>query len=239
MALRSSTTLFGLLLFAGGLSLQAGSYAVKPVRIELSSRQLRTTFQVENLGDEPVTVQAHVVAWNANGGEEIQAENDEILLNPPIFSVLPGHQQYIRLGMRKPRPDTSESTFRLILEEVPPAPKPGVNGLRTLLRISVPIFFKPKVSAPHLVWSAKHGAGDGMVLSVSNSGNAHVQIRRFSVTDVASGAVSQVQGSASYVLQQGKKEWTIHNSELANATKIVVQAQTDNGDIHEELVPSP
>ena len=31
------------LLLAGGLSMQAGSYTVKPVRIELSARQLRTT----------------------------------------------------------------------------------------------------------------------------------------------------------------------------------------------------
>lgn len=239
MALSSSTTVFSLLLFTGGLSVQAGSYAVKPVRIELSSRQLRTTIQVENLGDEPVTVQAHVVAWNANGGDEVQTDNDEILLNPPIFSVLPGHQQYVRLGMRKPRPDGSESTFRLILEEVPPPPKPDLNGLRTLLRISVPIFFKPRVSAPHLVWSAKRGSDENVVLSVSNSGNAHVQIRKFSVAAADSGEAGFVHGTVSYVLQQGKKEWTIHNAQLANAGKIVVQAQTDNGDVHEELVPSP
>ena len=87
MLFTRSTTSLALLLFTGGLSIEAGSYAVKPVRIELSSRQLRTTIQVENLGVEPVTVQAHVVAWTANGGEEVQTENDEILLNPPIFSV--------------------------------------------------------------------------------------------------------------------------------------------------------
>src|SRR5882724_8190447 len=78
-------TQLGLLLLAGGLSMQAGSYTVKPVRIELSARQLRTTMQIQNLGEEPTTIQAHVVAWNANGAEEVLSDNDEILLNAPIF----------------------------------------------------------------------------------------------------------------------------------------------------------
>jgi P pilus assembly chaperone PapD len=66
---RFATTSVGLLLLAGGLSnLRAGSYTVQPVRIELSPRQLRTTIQIQNIGDEPAKIQAHIVAWNAKGG---------------------------------------------------------------------------------------------------------------------------------------------------------------------------
>jgi fimbrial chaperone protein len=227
----------GLLLLAGGLSmLQAGSYTVRPVRIELSPRQLRTTIQIENLGTDPLTVQAHIMAWNANGKEEVLSDNDEILLNPPIFTVPAGHQQYVRLGLRKPPADDVESTFRLILEEVPPAPKPGFNGITTLLKITVPIFFKPRASLPQLVWSLKRISNEDLLLTAQNSGNTHVQIRKLSLSagDPAENAFAQ--GTVTYVLQKGRKEWVIHNTQLANAGMFLLEAQTDNGDVRENLV---
>lgn len=233
-----ATTSFGLLLLTGGHSvLQAGSYTVQPVRIELSARQLRTTIQIQNLADEATTIQAHVVAWNASGTEEVLSDNDEILLNPPIFTVAAGHRQFLRLGLRKPRPDAVESTFRLILEEVPPPPKPGFNGITTLLKISIPIFFKPRISSPQLAWSVRQNSSQELLLSVKNSGNAHVQIRKLSVGMGNAAEAGFAQGTITYVLQNGRKEWIIHNSELAGAGRLLLQAQTDNGEIREDLVP--
>jgi fimbrial chaperone protein len=217
--------------------MQAGSYTVKPVRIELSARQLRTTIQIQNLGDEPTTIQAHVVAWSAKGAEEVLTDNDEILLNPPIFTIPAGRTQFVRLGLRRPPPDTREATYRLILEEVPPPPKPGFNGLNTVLKISVPIFFKPRVSSPQLAWTVQRTSDQEVKLSVQNSGNAHVQIRKLAVTAGEAPESGFVQGTVTYVLQNARKEWVIHNEQLAAADKLLVQAQTDNGDIREDLVP--
>ena len=225
------------LLLAGGLSMQAGSYTVKPVRIELSARQLRTTIQIQNLADEPTTIQAHIVAWNANGAEEVLTDNDEILLNPPIFTIPAGHPQFVRLGLRHAPPDTREGTYRLILEEVPPPPKPGFNGITTLLKISVPIFVKPRVSSPQLAWTLQRTSDQEVKLSVQNRGNAHVQIRKLAVTAGEASEPGFVQGTATYVLQNARKEWVIHNEQLAGAGKLLLQAQTDNGDIREDLVP--
>jgi fimbrial chaperone protein len=230
-------TQFGLLLLAGGLSLQAGSYTVKPVRIELSARQLRTTIQIQNLADEPTTVQAHVVGWNANGAEEVLSDNDEILLNPPIFTVAAGHTQFLRLGLRHPQPDSREGTYRLILEEVPPPPSVKFSGVRTLLKISVPIFIKPRVSAPQLAWTLQRTSDQEVRLSVQNRGNAHVQIRKLAVTSGEASEPGFVQGSTTYVLQNARKEWVIRSGQLAVATKLFLQAQTDNGEIREDLFP--
>jgi fimbrial chaperone protein len=237
MSRGSSAAHLAVLLLAGGLSMQAGSYTVKPVRIELSVRQLRTTIQIQNLGDEPTTIQAHVVAWNANGAEEVLSDNDEILLNPPIFTVAAGHTQFLRLGLRHPQPDTREGTYRLILEEVPPPPKPGFNGLNTVLKISVPIFVKPRVSSPQLAWTLQRMSDQEVRLSVQNRGNAHVQIRKLAVTAGEASEPGFVQGTVTYVLQNARKEWVIRNGQLAGAGKLLLQAQTDNGEIREDLVP--
>jgi fimbrial chaperone protein len=230
-------TRLGLLLLTGGLSIEAGSFTVKPVRIELSTRQLRTTIQIQNLGSEPITIQAHIVAWNASGAEEILSDNDDILLNPPIFTVAEGHTQFLRVGLRHPQPDTKEGTYRLILEQVPGPPKPGFTGINTLLKVSVPIFVKPRVPLPELVWTLQRTSDQELRLSVENHGNAHVQIRKFAVT--ASGAPEQgfTQDAATYVLQNARKEWVIHNEQLAGAGKLLLQGQTDSGDLREDLVP--
>jgi fimbrial chaperone protein len=231
-------TPLGLLLLAGGLSIEAGSYMVKPVRIELSTRQLRSTMQIQNLGDEPLTIQAHIVAWNAKGSEEILSDNDDILLNPPIFTVPAGHTQYLRLGLRHPPQDTTEGTYRLILEQVPGPPKPDFMGINTLLKISVPIFVKPRVPAPQLAWTLQRTSDQEMRLAVENRGNAHVQIRKFAVTLGGSEAASFAQDTATYVLPNARKEWLIHSGILAAAGKLLLLGQTDNGDLHEDLVPS-
>jgi len=216
---------------------QAGSYTVKPVRIELSACQLRTTFQIQNLGDEPTTIQAHVVAWRANGAEEVLTDNDEILLNPPIFTVLAGHQQFVRLGLRHRPPDTREGTYRLILEEVPPPPKPGFNGLTTLLKMSVPIFVQARVPSPQLAWMLQRTSDQEVKLSVQNSGNAHVQIRKLAVTAGEASEPGFVQVATTYVLQNARKEWVIRNQQLAGAGRLLLEAQTDNGEIRADLVP--
>ncbi len=109
--------------------------------------------QIENLSDEPVTIQAHVVTWSYQGAHDQYADTDEVMLNPPIFSLDSHQKQFIRLGLRRKNDSTIERTYRLILEQVPQPPKPGFVGLTTILRISVPIFVKPenKVS-PRVAW---------------------------------------------------------------------------------------
>lgn len=218
--------------------MQAGSYAVKPVRIELSARQLRTTVEIQNLADQSTTIQAHVVAWNGQGAEEVLSDNDDVLLNPPIFTVAAGHSQFVRLGLRRAPQGAREATYRLILEEIPPPRKPGFSGLTTLLKLSVPIFVKPPVSSPELTWSVRRTSGQELLLSVQNRGNAHVQIRKLTVTGGEAPQPGFVQSTVTYVLQNARKEWVIRNDQLAGAGAVQIQAQTDNGDVSEHIVPT-
>jgi fimbrial chaperone protein len=230
-------TWLGLLLLAGGISLEAGSYAVKPVRIELSAQQLRVTMQIQNLDVDPTTIQAHIVSWNAKGDEESLLDSDDILLNPPIFTIAAAHTQYLRLGLRRVPPDAKEGTYRLILEEVPPPFKPGFSGLRTVLKMSVPIFIKPRIPAPQLAWTVQRTSDQDLRLSVENRGNAHVQVRKFTLTAGGS-EPGFVEETASYVLQNARKQWVIHSGQLAASGKLLLVGQSDIGDLREDLVPS-
>jgi fimbrial chaperone protein len=158
-------------------------------------------------------------------------------LNPPIFTVAAEHAQFLRLGLRHLPPDTREGTYRLILEEVPPPPKTGFTGLNTVLRISIPIFVKPRIASPQLAWTLQRISDQELRLSVQNLGNAHVQIRTLAVTAGEASEPGFVQSTVTYVLQNARKEWVIRDGQLAGADKFLLQAQTDNGEIREDLVP--
>ena len=238
MATSTRRALGGWFLLSGGFSmLQAGSYTVQPVRIELSARQFRTTVQTRNLGNEPTTVQAHVVAWKAEGVEEVLSDSDDILLNPPIFTLAPGQVQSMRLGLRRLPSDAAEVTYRLILEEVPPPMPPGFMGVQPVLKISIPIFFKPKLPAAQLTWKVRRSANRDLSLSVENQGNAHVQIKQLSITAPGRPEPDFVTNTLTYVLRTGRKEWTIRDAQLTGSGRLVVQVRTDIGDLREVVVP--
>jgi len=226
----------GVLALVGGCSnAQAGSYTVKPVRIELSARKVRTTVQIINLADKPTTIQAHIVTWTANGTEEVLSDSDDVLLNPPIFTLAPGQQQMMRLGLRHSLPPTTESTFRLILEEVPPPPEPGFNGVATVLKISVPIFVNPAVPAPHLRWAAQRISDQRIRVSVQNDGNAHIQIKQLALTKEGRGEPDFVTNEAAYVLRNGRKEWVIRQDRPLSEGRLSLDVRTDGKDIREDL----
>jgi fimbrial chaperone protein len=235
MAKHQLTVFAGALLLAGGCSsARAGTFQVQPVRIELSSSRLSTTVQVRNLSPEGTTIQAQVVAWTADGVEEILKESNDVLLNPPIFTVAPGQAQFMRVGLRRAKPAESEVTYRLILEEVPPPVRKNFAGVNTLLKISVPIFVLPAVSEPDLVWGVRRVSSGQTQLWVENRGNAHVQIRRLEIHRNGRAEPEFRHENMSYVLPAGRKEWLIPGAVLP-ASGLSVRAQTDIGDLSATL----
>ena len=154
---RVPPVLLGLLALFAGTCVQASSFTVSPTRIPLSAKHQAVTVRLLNLGDEPLTLQAHVVAWTLSENQDSYRDSDDVLINPPIVTLEPHKPQLIRLGLRRPFVEGDEIAYRLIVEEVPPAPKPGVMGLRTILRITIPIFVEPPGGARKQVeWKAEH-----------------------------------------------------------------------------------
>jgi fimbrial chaperone protein len=237
MKTQSLATLAGFILLSGGYSaVKAGSYQVKPVRIELSTKQFRTTIEVNNLGVLPATIQTRLVTWTANGAEEVQADSDEILVNPPIFTVRPGQIQSVRVGLRRARVDAVETTYRLILEEIPLPPPPGFQGVTTVLKLSVPIFVRPRVASPSMIWKARRISPDQLKVSAENSGNAHVQVKRISINGADRPEPDIVSDKNAYVLRGGRKEWTLPNTRFAAGEHLQIEVLTDNGVSRETVV---
>jgi fimbrial chaperone protein len=213
----------------------ASNFNVKPLRIGFSKAKMNSVVQIANLDDTTLTVQASVVRWSSDGEKSIYTPVDDILLNPPVFEIPAHSTQYMRLGMRKIQGGIVEQAYRLVLAEVPKPPEPGFMGLRTVVRISIPVFIPSETPSSALIsWEAKRAAGV-LKLSVVNSGTAHVQIKHLEVHgDQHQEPVSE--SLSEYLLPGQKHEWTIDDPRLRDAREIDLTAKTDDEDSHVHLV---
>jgi fimbrial chaperone protein len=197
-----------------------GTFTVNPVRIQVSTARPNAILQITNRDDQPVTLQAHVLRWDLDGQKDVYADSDDVMLNPPIATVGPHQTQFIRLGLRHPLEGTEERTYRLIVEEVPPPPKPDFRGVQTILRISIPIFVVPKTAAvPQVNWQAVRTSDSRLRLIATNQGGAHVQVKALEV--------SSADSSDNYL------KGVIDDKRTLTAKRIKILAVTDAGVLHE------
>jgi fimbrial chaperone protein len=217
---------------------------VSPVRATLSANQKIETITVRNTGTEPMSVQLEVMSWSQQDGEDVFTATREVLANPPIFTVPPGGSQLIRAGLRRAPDARRELTYRIFLQELPPPPSPDFNGAKMLMRVSLPVFVLPEVAAqPALRWQAARTSDGALKISLTNIGNAHVQIANFSLSLPGSAQPWITQQSSTYVLHGQSRDWILpanaENPSPPPGAILQIFAQTDAGDMEAEVLITP
>ncbi len=236
---------YGLFLLVAGVSeVSAASIGVSPVRATLSDDQQVGALTVHNTGTEPMSVQLEVMSWSQQDGEDVFTATREVLANPPIFTVPPSGSQLIRAGLRRAPDARRELTYRIFLQELPPPPSPDFNGATMLMRVSLPVFVVPEVAAqPALRWQAVRTSDGALKISLTNIGNAHVQIANFSLSLPGSAQPWITQQASTYVLLGQSHDWTLpanaENPPLPPGAILQVFAQTDAGDMEAEVLITP
>lgn len=209
--------------------LAAGSLRLYPVRIELSEGESVQTMTITNDGDEATRLQLRVLGWRQVGGEDVLEETRDILANPGLFEVRPGGTQIARFGLRTV-PEATEKSYRVIIEEVPTG-RPSTPGeVRTLLRISVPIFVPPAVPEVRLAWQAVRAADGGIALDIRNSGNVHVQLNRLALSRPGGASLASEDMSV-YILPGQSAAVALQTSAPIRVGEVLkLEAMTDQGE---------
>jgi fimbrial chaperone protein len=212
----------------------ASSFSVMPVRVELSPGKLTSTLRVNNASDESLMMQASVLRWTTDGEKDVYSPVDDVLLNPPVFNVPAHATQILRLGLRKSSAGLDELSYRLIVAEVPKPLPPGFLGLRTVVRVSIPIFMKTPAATAQLSWDATRDADGGLIITAVNHGHAHIQIRAM---DVGSGQPAErySKSVSDYLLPGQKHKWKFDETQLRGSLQIDLTAKTDTEDVHANL----
>jgi fimbrial chaperone protein len=236
---------YGLFLFVAGVSVvSAANIGVNPVRVTLSENQKMGTLTVRNGGTEPMSMQLEVLNWSQEEGNGVFTPTRELIVNPPIFTIPAGGSQLIRVGLRRAPDAQRELTYRIFLQELPPPPSPDFQGAKMLMRVSLPVFVLPKVTAkPVLRWHAVRTSDGALKISLSNSGNAHIQIANFSLSLPGSAQPWITQQASNYVLIGQSFDWILPaNADYSipkSGATIQLFAQTDAGDIEAEVLVLP
>jgi fimbrial chaperone protein len=182
----------------------AGGLAVQPVRVFMDAGRTTESIQVRNEGDHPLPLQLRAYEWRQDDeGKDQYQPTEELIFFPRIMTLEPGAQRIVRIGVRGMAPE-GEHCYRLYLEELPEPSTMPATGLRTLLRIGVPVFRRP---------ASLEFAGEVAGLSledcrvsfkVVNQGNAHLMLQGVSLSafDHAGRPLLSIDLKGWYVLAQ-------------------------------------
>jgi fimbrial chaperone protein len=217
----------------------AGSFQVNPIRIELSASKRSMAVSVTNTGSEAVVVQVNVEAWAQNEGRDVLGPTNELLVSPPIATIPAGKLQIIRVGLRRAPDARRELSYRLFLQEVPPPPKPGFQGLQIALRVSLPVFIEPRAGQAKatLVWSASLKDENTVHLRLQNQGTGHIQISNLELSRTDANEPIAAQSGLAYVLPGHSRDWDLklRQTGVKKNDRLRLKVSTDAGSLDTEI----
>lgn len=176
------TAFFAVFLFIFGVyaSTALASISVSPVRLDLSEFHTKDVVRISNQEETAKSYQVEVVEWSqTERRQEVYAPTEALLAVPPLFTLQPGEEQLVRIGMLEDADEKTEQSFRVFITEIaPPNPEETqTSGVNMRLQIGIPVFVAPKalpVSTFSPVDSMK--IDNKLFLRFRNSGNTHVKV---------------------------------------------------------------
>lgn len=227
------------LLLIHSVELNAASWNVEPVRVELTSEQTTSAITIRNDGDQVTSIQVQIVAWSQVDGKDVYTPTKELIISPPIFTINPKQEQIVRVALRQHSELTGEMTYRINLQELPAATLNNASAVQVALRVSLPVFIQMQkgIAVPKIVWHLEHASDKNIVVNLKNQGNAHIQITDLALyipgveLPIASDTVS------SYVLAGQSHQWFLktNTGEKLIGTRLRLKAFTDIENVDTEI----
>jgi fimbrial chaperone protein len=222
------------LVFSAGLAARAQSLSVLPVNIQMAPGEQATTLTVTNQGATKTAVQIRAYAWNQDGNDDQLTASNEMVVSPPIATINPGDSQVVRLILRQP-PQGKEATYRILLDQIPPAAEPGIVHL--VLRLSIPIFAQPTTRADaHVEFRAEVKDGQTYLVA-TNDGLRHEAIRGIELSTVDGRKIKTESSASPYILAGTTRRWKIDTPDslpMPDGT-LRLTAHSDAGAIEQQV----
>ncbi len=205
---------------------QAGTFTVTPVRIHMAERDRATAVSIFNESDQAVVLQADFFRWDQrSNGEDVLTETDDLILSPPILQIAPNSKQVVRLARVAPPDGQRETTYRLVVREVPEALAPSNRPtLRVALAFSLPVFVTPPSARRDLRCEGSRGAADAVRVACTNAGTAYAQLLQLKLK--RGDAVVAAHTPNGYVLPGATRQFDLRSASgpmLPGAVRLLVK----------------
>lgn len=217
-------------LLLSGASAGAASLQVGPTSVTLQARQNADGLTLSNTGTTPLHAQVRVFRWTQQDGEDKLEPTKDIAVSPPMLVVAPGAQQLVRVIRLQPPPADTETSYRVIVDELPVAVANGAAieakvedakpGLQFVLQYSVPVFLMPQGEAAiaPVLQSRLVQQGQDNFIEIGNSGKLHAQIADLTFVDAKGERHKMAPGLSGYVLPGQTKRWPLPATSPVPAT---------------------
>lgn len=220
--------------FLGGATLpgaaKAAAVVLWPVDPVIKAGETASALWIENKGSVPVTLQVRTLGWSQDKGDEAYAKQDDVVASPPIAQVAAGQRQLVRIIRRGQGSSTIEHSYRLLIDELPPAVDPDKDGsskaqLSVQMRYSIPLFtYDVAESKPALTAHFEIQGGKRFVV-IRNGGTKHARLVDLRLRGGGHTATA-LPGLVGYVLAGSTMRW-----ELPSTAPMVSQILVNvNGD---------
>jgi fimbrial chaperone protein len=179
----------------------ATTLQVSPINLFVIAPGKAGAVSLANQSKVPVRLQIRIFRWRQLDGKEMLEPTRDVIANPPSMEI-PAEQTYtVRIARIAPAPVGAEESYRLIIDELPSpidqaAPS---NGVRMLLRTSLPVFFNTKGAAPKIAWRLWTANGT-LNLEAANSGDRHIKLVGLMVEGQQGKTKFNAAGANAYVL---------------------------------------
>lgn len=239
-------SLIGLVLVCTGLSFtpcaaHASSFDVSPVTLTLTAQATSAMVTVTNRGTEPTRFHVSAFSWQQKGnGEMVLNPTNDIVFFPAMLMLNPKEARNLRIGVNV-KPGAVEKTYRVFVQELPPAvtaENPGV--VRVLTKMGIPVFVQPVAAASAKpVLSEVAVQGQKVTFKLTNSGNKHLRLTKLVVSATNNGKVLHTKEiDPWYVLAGGTHTYAVDLPvDACKALKSVqVELESDSGPAKASLV---
>lgn len=192
-----------LLIFQGQPSTACAQVAISPVRIDLSDGHDKDIIRVTSQAESTTSYEVEIVSWSQSGEQrEVYTPTEDLLAVPPLFTLEPGDEQVVRVGMLVDADPAKERAYRMFITELaaPQEEKSEMTGVNMRLRLGIPVFVAPRaIPNATLTHVDSEFVADHVFMHMKNSGNTHVRISevRFQAPDMDE---AHVESAALYVL---------------------------------------
>jgi len=208
--------------------------SVVPVNVLLVPGQKTATLTVTNRGDHETAIQIRPYAWNQPDGNDQLDETHALVISPPITSIPAGASQLIRLLLKQP-PAEKETTYRILLDQLPPPAETGI--VHVVFRLSIPVFSPPaRRAAAHLQFHVESETGQVYVV-VTNNGLRHEVVRDIELS-TANGIKLKTDTDVSpYILAGATRRWHVTAQESLPLPDDILKltARADGGAIEQQV----
>lgn len=187
----------------------AGSIEVGPILVQMIGPERAATLTVTNASDQAEDLQVRTVEWTQGPDGDVYSTTTALIASPPVVSLKAGESQTIRLVLEGVPEGGGEKAYRVILDEIPRTPAAGAVGVRTAIRVLVPVFLTPSLQArSKLSWSAARSP-QGLAVTARNDGDRRERLNNLKFEAGGQALEASSTSLSIYLLSHSSRTWTL------------------------------